>query len=84
MVLEDKQLDQTETQVLAELDRSGKPYHPRELIDHLRAQDVSEALARAAIWYLIDRHEVELTPDRLLRRLSTPRRDELAVGVASR
>lgn len=84
MVLEDRQLDQTESRVLAELESSGQPYPPRELINRLREQNISEALVRAAIWYLIDRHQVELTRDRLLRRLEAPQRDDLAVGAGSR
>ncbi len=81
MVLTDEQLKQTEERILAELERSARPYPPLELIRQLKAQQISEYLIRAAIWYLIDRNEVELTSDRRLRR-PAPDRVEGVVGRA--
>lgn len=74
MVLSNPELDHAEAQVLSILDRQTSPYSPVDLIRDLRDQRISEAMARAAIWYLIDRYEVELTWDRQLRRV----RDEVA------
>lgn len=68
MVLSNPELDKAEQHVLSILDRQTSPYSPVELIRDLRAQSISESLARAAIWYLIDRYEIELTWDRRLRR----------------
>lgn len=74
MILNNPELDQAEAQVLAILDCESSPYSPIDLIQELRDQRIPESLARAAIWYLIDRYEVELTWDRRLRRI----RDEVA------
>ena len=71
VVLTDEQLEQAEERVLKVLENSHEPYSPLQLIDQLKAQQISEFLARAAIWYLIDRNEVELTWDRRLRRLES-------------
>ncbi|CAA9584548.1 MAG: hypothetical protein AVDCRST_MAG59-5291 [uncultured Thermomicrobiales bacterium] len=70
MVLTDEELVQIEKQVLSELEKEPTPYAPRELITRLRDRH-SEHLIRAAIWYLIDRNEVELTRDRLLKLAGT-------------
>ncbi len=81
MVLTDEQLKQAEEQVLSVLGNSPTPYPPLELIDRLKSQQISEFLVRAAIWYLIDRNEVELTRDRLLKRLESRRVEEVAESV---
>lgn len=81
MVLSNEALERAERRVLAELARATEPYPPRRLIAELAADpDLSEPLLRAAIWYLIDRYEVELTRDRLLR---LPARREVAEGVSA-
>ena len=67
MVLNNPDLDRAEQQVLAILHRHASPYSPVALIQELRGHQISEGLARAAIWYLIDRYEIELTWDRQLQ-----------------
>lgn len=74
MVLNNPELERAEQEALSILDQQSSPYSPVDLIRDLRNQQVSESVARAAIWYLIDRYEVELTWDRQLRRV----RDEVA------
>jgi hypothetical protein len=69
MVLNNPELERAEQEALSILDQQSSPYSPVELIRDLRNQQVSESVARAAIWYLIDRYEVELTWDRQLRRV---------------
>ncbi len=69
MVLSEAELVHTEEQVLSLLEGSATPVSPVDLIDQLKARHVSEVLVRAAIWYLIDRDEIELTRDRQLRRV---------------
>jgi hypothetical protein len=67
MVLSNPDLEKAEQQVLAILKRQTSPYSPVALLRELRDHQISEALARAAIWYLIDRYEIELTWDRQLQ-----------------
>jgi hypothetical protein len=69
VVLNEADLVQTEEQVLSMLEGSAMPFSPVDLIDQLKARHVSEFLVRAAIWYLIDKNEIELTRDRLLKRV---------------
>ncbi|MDQ3043952.1 MAG: hypothetical protein M3R06_02200 [Chloroflexota bacterium] len=84
MVLTEEQLEQTELQVLSVLESSVSPYPPLQLIDRLKKDKmIPESLIRAAIWYLIDRNEVELTPDRRLRRLGRPPLDGVMEGADS-
>ena len=68
-MLSNPELDRAEAQVLSILARDPGPCSPTALISELRTRSVSEAVARAAIWYLIARYEVELTWDRRLRRV---------------
>lgn len=77
MVITEAELVQTEEQVLSFLERTNVPSSPVELIDQLKHQQVAEHLIRAAIWYLIDRNEIEFTRDRLLKRAGT----ESDIGV---
>jgi hypothetical protein len=67
---ENPQLVEAEQEILSILQQHSSPYPPVELIRDLRQRRIPEALARAAIWYLIDRYEIELTWDRRLRRVS--------------
>ncbi|MGH2532865.1 MAG: hypothetical protein ACRDJW_11255 [Thermomicrobiales bacterium] len=66
MVLTDEELQQAEETILLFLRRSATPYAPARLLEDLARAGISEYVARAAIWYLIDRDEVELTRDRKL------------------
>lgn len=69
MVLSNPELERAEQEALSILDQQSSPYSPVDLIRDLRDRQISESVARAAIWYLIDRYEVELTWDRQLRRV---------------
>jgi hypothetical protein len=66
VVLTDEELQQAEETILLFLRRSSAPYAPVQLLEDLGKEGISEYVARAAIWYLIDRDEVELTRDRKL------------------
>lgn len=48
----------------------GKDHEPFRLIDGLRGTGYRDQRIRAAIWRLIDRGEVAITPDRRLRLTS--------------
>lgn len=69
MVLQDLGLENAEKQVLAIVAEENRSYSPVDVIGKLREDGVSESLARAAIWYLIDRYQLDLTWDRQLRRV---------------
>lgn len=69
MLLENPELDRAKEQVLTILEHEEAPYSPVELIQELRQRSIPASMARDAIWYLIDRYEIELTWDRRLRRV---------------
>lgn len=71
MDLTNPELDNAEQQVISILSQQPAPYSPVDLIRDLRARSISEGMARAAIWYLIDRYEIELTWDRQLKRVTS-------------
>lgn len=66
MVLSDQDLDMAEERILSILREEHEPVEPTKLFDQLADQGVSPLLARAAIWYLIDRAAIALTRTRLL------------------
>ncbi|MBA2519110.1 MAG: hypothetical protein H0V24_05555 [Chloroflexia bacterium] len=69
MLLQNPELDVAKEHVLAILEHQEVPYSPVELIRELRQRGVSDSAARDAIWYLIDRYEIELARDRRLRKV---------------
>lgn len=69
MLLQHPELDRAKEQVLAMLERQDASYSPVELIRELGQRGVSDSAARDAIWYLIDRYEIELAWDRRLRKV---------------
>ena len=69
MVLTEEQLVEAENQIIELLERSPTPYPPLQLIQELTSDHMTEYVIRAAIWYLIDRNEIELTWNRQLQRL---------------
>lgn len=69
MVLQDAVREDAEQQVLAIVIDEGRSYSPVDVIRELRERGVSESMARAAIWFLIDRYQIDLTWDRQLRRV---------------
>jgi len=84
VVLTDEQLKHAEAHVLSIVSESPSSYRPRDVIDRLNAQGISEYLVRAAIWYLIDRNAIELTWDRRLRRAGLGRGDVAVEHAGSR
>lgn len=62
MVLKDELLNEVEREVLATLRREGRALAPLELIALLKDRGYPDDTIRTAIWYLIDRMELTLTP----------------------
>ncbi|MDE3155477.1 MAG: hypothetical protein KGN76_10270 [Acidobacteriota bacterium] len=61
-----------ERRVRALLDTTGRAFRPEDLVAQVsRAQHVTEAEVRAALWRLLDRKDVRLTAD---LKLAGPRR----------
>ena len=56
--------DQLEQIVL----RSPQPTSPASAIGELKSLGIREEIARASIWFLIDRGQLRLTEDRMLAR----------------
>ncbi len=52
----DDDLHQAERQILATVRAAKDPYPSDQLIERLTRQGIPEAAARAAMWFLIDRH----------------------------
>jgi hypothetical protein len=69
VVLTEEQLTDAEQRILEILEQSEEPVSPLHMINELTSDQTSEYALRAAIWYLIDRNEIELTWNRHLRRL---------------
>ncbi len=69
MVLTNHDIDRAETRIMDILHDESEPVAPSKLFDLLREKGISPLLVRAAIWYLIDRDEVTLTSDRLLKSI---------------
>ncbi len=59
-------LGSVEQEVLRTLRESETGYSPANLIYSLKQSGLSEDLVRVAVWYLIDRAEVELTDNWVL------------------
>jgi hypothetical protein len=66
VVAVDRELHEVEQELLATLQASGMPYPPAKLIAELKRSGRREDLIRAAMWFLIDRGLIQLTPDRKL------------------
>ena len=66
MVAVDRELREVEQELLATLQEAGGPYAPAKLIDDLKRSGRREDVIRAAMWFLIDRGLIWLTPDRKL------------------
>lgn len=57
------ELDRVEAEVLGTVQTPGTCFSPTELIVHLTGTGLPEDVVRAATWYLINRREIQLTPD---------------------
>lgn len=63
LVAGDRSLDRVESKVRQAVQASDRAYTPAQLIQHLSTQGEGEDLVRVAVWYLLDEHEIALTPD---------------------
>jgi hypothetical protein len=73
MGLSNDEIDQAERQILLELQRNPGLRRPREVINKIRDEHgLSDSALRAAIWYLIDRNLIALTPDLRVQRVAPP------------
>jgi hypothetical protein len=71
MVLANDELQRAEESILLIIESASEPFTASALFARLAKDDISELLARAAIWYLIDKDKIELTPDRRLSMART-------------
>ncbi|HWV35110.1 MAG TPA: hypothetical protein VNZ55_05720 [Thermomicrobiales bacterium] len=65
LVLAERQseVDRAESNILQVLGQKNAPFPPAELITELERGGFRNADIRAAIWYLLDRHKLDLTLD---------------------
>jgi len=70
--INNSELDKAEEQVLDTVQSAESTFSPKDLIGHLTQEGLSEDIVRRATWYLIDRKEIELTPEWTLHSTSTP------------
>lgn len=59
-----------ERTVLGELGKAREPSSPRVLLDKAKSWHVAESDVREVIWRLLEKQQIELTPDRRLRARS--------------
>jgi hypothetical protein len=64
------ELNRVEQAILEELQASSAPMSPYDLVAALKKHNLKEDIIRAAMWYLIDRREIDLTTDRQLRSVA--------------
>lgn len=62
----DPRFEQAEADIRTIVGSAPAPSRPLDLIRRVMEAGVPEYYVRIALWHLIDRHEVELTPDLLL------------------
>jgi hypothetical protein len=62
-----EELNRVEQAILEVLRETASPMSPYALVDALKKLGWEEGIIRAAMWYLIDREEIDLTIDRQLR-----------------
>jgi hypothetical protein len=68
VAVESPEINQAEDAILSILKEADAPMQPIRVIEVLKQdKGISEYSSRAAIWYLIGRHQIELTSRRLLR-----------------
>jgi hypothetical protein len=60
-------LESVENEVLRTLRESDEPYSLMGLVQHLKARGARDSAVRAALWHLIDRTDVELCDNWMLR-----------------
>lgn len=63
-----EELKLVESAIIEVLESYGEPMSPLVLVDALKKRNLKEDVVRAAMWYLIDRDEIDLTIDRQLFR----------------
>lgn len=71
-----QELASAESFLLESLRSAGKPLSVRDVLDELRNQEnasVSSLAIRGAVWQLVDRGLVELTPDNHITLAAEPR-----------
>lgn len=84
MALEaDPRFAQAEAGIRAIVRAAPAPSSPRDLINRVIEEGVPEYFVRIALWHLIDRHEVELTPDLLLAPSRNGHRAEVAAAASA-
>jgi hypothetical protein len=71
---------QAELQILALVRASKEPYPSDQLIERVTRQGVPEAAARAAMWFLIDRHLLSFDMDWRLSARDTERSTVSTIG----
>jgi hypothetical protein len=57
------ELEIAEARIRAIVDQAREPVQPRDMIADLTREGLPEYFVRIAIWTLIDRREIELTPE---------------------
>lgn len=62
----ENELIQAENEIRDFIRESGSPFNPLDLFAKLRKAHFSEYVMRLALWSLIDRDEILITPDRKL------------------
>jgi hypothetical protein len=75
MIVIDTELERAEQKIVGAFEAQLTMIAPARIIEILRANGVSDEIARIAIWHLIDRDQLELTKDRMLRLLPSPSHD---------
>lgn len=63
-----EELKVVENAIIDVLESYGEPMSPRALVDVLKERNLKEDIVRAAMWYLIDREEIDLTIERQISR----------------
>jgi len=84
MVLTNEEIDRAEAEIQSILSSETEPIRPTVLFELLQKRGISEILARAAVWYLIDRNLVDLTSKRLLALAGTDTPGTARVAPLSR
>jgi hypothetical protein len=54
--------------IMDKISRADAPYRPARLISELKGAGLNEQVIRSAMWQLIDRRQLSISPDRKLVR----------------
>lgn len=80
-VAADAQVEQAEADIRSFVASVDAPANPADLIQQLTQSGLPESVVRIAIWLLIDRHEIELTPDLRLAPPQNGRHPKVALSA---